>query len=125
MSGVNIVYTPRVTPFITIRQSSATYPVFIGRDLLDRAGSLVRARGNVFVITSHALRARFGERVAASFTPRAELIAFEEGEANKNLGTVDDIITQLLDRGVKRDSLAVVAGGGMIGDTAGFAASIV
>lgn len=112
-------------PFITVTQASATYPVFVGRDLLDQAGSLVRARGSVFVITSHALRERFGERIAASFSPRADLITFEEGEANKSIDTAHAIVTQLLERGVKRDSLAIVAGGGMIGDTAGFAASIV
>ena len=98
-------------------------PVFVGRGLLDRVGALVRPRGRVFVITSHALRARFGERVAASFQ-NAELLTIEEGEANKTLDTANAVITQLLERGAKRDSMAVVVGGGMIGDTAGFAASI-
>jgi 3-dehydroquinate synthase len=37
---------------------------------------------------------------------------------------VNDVVTQLLSRGAKRDSMAVVVGGGMVGDTAGFAASI-
>ncbi|HKO54678.1 MAG TPA: 3-dehydroquinate synthase [Thermoanaerobaculia bacterium] len=105
-------------PFLTI-----PYPIFVGHGLLDRVGSLVKARGRVFVITSDALRGRFGERVAASF-PEAGIIAFEEGEAHKTLATAEAIITELLERGAKRDSMAVVVGGGMIGDTAGFAASI-
>ncbi|HVR38916.1 MAG TPA: 3-dehydroquinate synthase [Thermoanaerobaculia bacterium] len=112
-----------MTPFITIHQSTS-YPVFVGKGLLDQAGSLVRTRGRVFVITSTALRARFGERVARSFAPHAEILTIEEGEANKTLATANDVVTQLLERGAKRDSLAVVVGGGMIGDTAGFAASI-
>ena len=70
------------------------------------------------------MRERFGHRIAASFTPRADIIAIEEGEAQKTLATANAIVTQLLDRGAKRDSMAVVVGGGMIGDTAGFAASI-
>jgi 3-dehydroquinate synthase len=106
-------------PFLVIHDA----PVFVGRGLIDRAGELVHAKGRVFVITSHALRARFGERVAASFAA-ADLITIEEGEARKTLDTANDIITQLLERGAKRDSMAVVVGGGMIGDTAGFAASI-
>jgi len=110
-------------PFITITQASAAYPVYVGRDLVDRVGSLIDPRGRVFVITSHALRDRFGARVAASFRD-AGVIAIEEGEANKTLATANDVVTQLLDRGAKRDSMAVVVGGGMIGDTAGFAASI-
>ncbi len=111
-------------PFLTIHQASATYPVFVGRGLLDSVGSLVEARGRAFVITSTALRGRFGEAVAGSFKPRAEIIAIEEGERHKTLESVNEIVTQLLDRGAKRDSMAVVVGGGMIGDTAGFAASI-
>lgn len=109
---------------LTIRQASASYAVHAGRGLLDHVGSLVRARGKVFVITSHALRERFGHRVAASFSPRAEIIGMEEGEAAKTIETAMSVVTQLLERGAKRDSLAVIVGGGMVGDTAGFAASI-
>lgn len=112
------------TPFLTIHQASAAYPVYVGRDLLARVGALVKARGRVFVITSTALRERFGEIVAGSFSPRAEILTIEEGEAHKTVETANDVVTQLLERGAKRDSMAVVVGGGMIGDTAGFAASI-
>ncbi|HJT17807.1 MAG TPA: 3-dehydroquinate synthase [Thermoanaerobaculia bacterium] len=101
-------------PFLSIG-----YDIFVGRDLLDSVLDLVRPRGKVFVITSTALR-RFGERVARG----ADLITIEEGEQNKTLATANAIVTQLLDRGGKRDSMAIVVGGGMIGDTAGFAASI-
>jgi 3-dehydroquinate synthase len=111
-----------VKPFITIDQSSS-YPVYVERGAIDHVGDVVRPRGKVFVITSHALRARFGERVARSFAS-AEVITIEEGEANKTLATANDVVTRLLERGAKRDSTAVVVGGGMIGDTAGFAASI-
>src|ERR1044071_6459786 len=113
----------RMNPFITITQASATYPVFVGRDLLDHVGELVPTRGRVFVITSEALRDRFGERVALSF-PNATILEMDEGEANKTLDTAAKIVTLILECGAKRDSMAVVVGGGMIGDTAGFAASI-
>jgi 3-dehydroquinate synthase len=113
-----------MNPFLTIEQASAAYPVFVGRDLLARVGELVPARGRVFVITSPALRERFGDAVARSFSPHADVLTIEEGEAHKTLDTANDVVTQLLERGAKRDSMAVVVGGGMIGDTAGFAASI-
>ena len=108
-----------MTPFLHVQNA----PLYVGRDLLGRVGELVRARGRVFVITSHALRERFGERVAASFAD-AHVITIEEGESNKTLDTANEVITRLLERGARRDSMAVVVGGGMIGDTAGFAASI-
>lgn len=106
-------------PFLVITQASASYPVYVGREILPRVGELITPRGKVFVITSAALRERFGEIVAG-----AELLLIEEGEKHKTLDTANDIVTQLLERGAKRDSMAVVVGGGMIGDTAGFAASI-
>jgi len=106
-------------PFLTITQASAAYDVFVGRGLIARVGELVRARGRVYVITSAALHARFGDIV-----PDAETLLMQEGEKYKTLETANDVVTQLLDRGAKRDAMAVVVGGGMIGDTAGFAASI-
>ena len=113
-----------MTPFLTIRQSSASYPVYVGRDLLGRVGELLPMKGKTFVVTSAALRSRFGEPVAASFSPAATILIMEEGESQKTLSTAQDIVTKLLDGGARRDSTMVVVGGGMIGDTAGFAASI-
>jgi 3-dehydroquinate synthase len=109
-------------PFLTIRQATASYPVYVGRNLLENIRSLISSRGRIFVITSTVLRDRFGEQIASSLS--ADVITIEEGEAQKTLDTASDIVTQLLDRGAKRDSTAIVVGGGMIGDTAGFAASI-
>ncbi|HYO77014.1 MAG TPA: 3-dehydroquinate synthase, partial [Thermoanaerobaculia bacterium] len=109
--------------FLTIQQASAEYPVYAGRELLARTSELVKARGKVFVITSSPLRERFGESGARSFA-NAEILLIEEGEKHKTLDTANDVVTQLLERGAKRDAMAVVVGGGMIGDTAGFAASI-
>jgi len=111
-------------PFITIQQATASYPVFVAPGLLDSVGKAIEPRGRVFVITSTVLRPRFGDRVAASFAPPADTITIEEGEQHKTMETAKAVVTQLLDRGAKRDSLAVLVGGGMIGDTAGFAASI-
>ena len=113
-----------MNPLINVRQASATYPVYVGPGLLDRVGALVKPRGRVFIITSTALRSRFADRVARSFASQPDVIAIEEGESRKTLETANDIVTQLLDRGGKRDSMAVVIGGGMLGDTAGFAAAI-
>lgn len=114
----------RVLPFITIHQAFASYPVFVGRTLLGQAGSLIHPRGRVFVITSDALQSRFGTTIASSFQPAAGIITMREGEVHKTMATAEHIVTQLLEKGAKRDSMVVVVGGGMIGDTAGFAASI-
>jgi 3-dehydroquinate synthase len=111
-------------PLLTIRQASAAYPVYVGPGLLARTGTIVPARGRVFVITAKNLRERFGEAVAASFSPAATIIEVDDGESKKTIYNAMSIVGELLEHGARRDSMAVVVGGGMIGDTAGFAASI-
>jgi 3-dehydroquinate synthase len=117
-----------MTPYRTIVQQSARYPVFVMRGGIDAVGSAVSstpiARKRPFVVTSSNLLEPFGRRVAASFDPSARVILIEEGESRKTLETAAAVITALLESGAQRDSVAVVVGGGMIGDTAGFAASI-
>ncbi|MFZ2490590.1 MAG: 3-dehydroquinate synthase [Thermoanaerobaculia bacterium] len=112
------------SPLITVRQASGDYPVFVGRGLASRVGELVTPRGRVFVLTSPELRSLWGDRVAQSFSPHAEVLTVEEGEVRKTLATANDVVSQLLVRDGKRDSLLVVVGGGMLGDTGGFAASV-
>jgi 3-dehydroquinate synthase len=111
-------------PFLTVRHAGGSYPVWLDRGLLDQTGRIVEPRGSVFIITSPTLRQRFGERVAASFEKTAAIIELEEGEANKTLATAESLLTRLLGEGAHRDAMVIAVGGGMIGDTAGFAASI-
>jgi 3-dehydroquinate synthase len=117
-----------MTPYRTIAQQSARYPVFVFRGAIDGVGTVVSSavgpRQRPFVITSPNLNEPFGRRVAASFDPPARIVLMEEGEGRKTLETAAGAVTSLLEAGAQRDSVAVVVGGGMIGDTAGFAASI-
>jgi 3-dehydroquinate synthase len=116
-----------IEPHRVVRQGSGSYPVYIGPGLLEHAGEIVGGMSGgkrPFVIVPRSLRARYGERVAASFRSGIEVIDFDDGETSKTLGTVDAIVTRLLESGAKRDSVAVVVGGGVAGDTAGFAASV-
>ena len=117
-----------MTPYRTIAQQSARYPVFVSRGAIDGVGMVVSSAAGAgkrpFVITSANLLEPFGRRVAASFDPPARIILIEEGEGRKTLETAAAVVTALLAAGAQRDAVAVVVGGGMIGDTAGFAASI-
>jgi len=85
--------------------------VFAGRDLLDRVGSLVRARGQVFVITSPQLRTLFASAVAGSFG-HATILEMQEGESHKTLATANAVGHTAPQHGAKRDSLAVVVAAG-------------
>jgi len=103
--------------------STKKYPIHISRGSLDRVGQLVSLRGRVFVVTAPGLR-EMGERVARSFDPPATILLMDDGESNKTLAASARLVTELLEHNAKRDSTVVAVGGGVVGDTAGFAAAI-
>ncbi|MGA7613759.1 MAG: 3-dehydroquinate synthase [Thermoanaerobaculia bacterium] len=118
------------TPFRIIRQESATYPVFAGTGLLAEVASItaeVSKASLPVLISSGEVYSRYGREVLESFRREGsvvETILISEGESNKTVATAEEIVARLLELGAKRDTVALVLGGGMIGDTAGFAASI-
>ena len=114
-------------PLRTVRQQSGAYPVWLGRGLIPNLGSLIETlppHGDVALLIGEGVAEAWGERLEAGLGTVAKTIVFPDSESRKTLSTVDDIITSLLEAGAKRDWLAVVAGGGTAGDTAGLAASI-
>ena len=62
-------------------------------------------------------------RIYGPMLPK-DTVVMQAGEENKNLRTVDFIVNKMLAKGVKRSSKVVAFGGGVVGDTLGFAASI-
>lgn len=54
----------------------------------------------------------------------AKVIEFPAGEPNKTPETVVSLLSRLVDLGMDRGDLVIALGGGVVGDTAGFTASI-
>jgi shikimate kinase/3-dehydroquinate synthase len=79
----------------------------------------------VLVSDSNVQRAR-GAAIDASLRPlggRVTRVTLPPGEAHKTLASVATIWDAALGAGVDRDALVVAAGGGVVGDLAGFAAA--
>jgi 3-dehydroquinate synthase len=55
---------------------------------------------------------------------RIEIFAFSEGEKNKNLTTISNLISEITRKNFDRKSLLIAFGGGVTGDLTGFLASI-
>ena len=55
---------------------------------------------------------------------KTSLITFPHGEKSKNLETCSTIASKMSDLGLDRRSVIVALGGGVVGDLAGFVASI-
>lgn len=84
--------------------------------------------GNSYCIITDSNASRiFGKRTLAQFKSAgavADIVVFPAGEPNKGMETVGKILEEMLAKGFDRKSCVVALGGGVVGDVAGFAASI-
>ena len=74
------------------------------------------------VITNTTIAPLYGEKLVARL-PDAVLITMPDGEQYKTLDTVRDFYKQMIAAGLDRASTVIALGGGVVGDTAGFAAA--
>jgi 3-dehydroquinate synthase len=117
---------------ITVKLKSAPYDVLIGHGLLRDAGkSIVRTlRGKpalCMVVTSTRIQKLWGRELEKSLRAagiRFQIIAIPDGEAQKTIATVDLLMQKFVAAGADRNSMVIALGGGVIGDVAGFAASV-
>ncbi len=105
------------------------YPIHIGAGLLPRAGALLGAgHGQHAVIVTNATVAAHYlaplEKSLRGLGMRVDAVLLPDGERHKNLATLDDLLTRLLEKSVDRATILFALGGGVIGDIAGFAAAI-
>ncbi|HEX3407292.1 MAG TPA: iron-containing alcohol dehydrogenase, partial [Caulobacteraceae bacterium] len=106
------------------------YEVLIGRDLIERAGALVRPllkHPRVAVVADETVHGLHGPRLAASLRAagvEAHPVVIAPGEAAKSFAGLEALCDALLALELDRGDLIVAFGGGVVGDLAGFAASI-
>jgi 3-dehydroquinate synthase len=117
------------TRAIPVRTPEGEYSIYLGTGLLDRVGELLGGRGLVArcaIVTNPVVRGLYGERVEQSLLERGfepTVINVPDGEEHKNLQTVSDLYERFIDAKLERRSAILALGGGVIGDTVGFAAA--
>lgn len=115
--------------------NAGTYRVYVGTDVLGGIPGLIREnlakeeRGNllVFVVTDRNVARHYLKFVTGSLNRggfRVRNYVLPAGEGTKNLKSLSRLLNEMVRRGLTRDSLVAALGGGVIGDIAGFAASI-
>ncbi|MBE1236675.1 3-dehydroquinate synthase [Phaeovibrio sulfidiphilus] len=110
---------------------TTAYDIHIGSGLLPRAGELIRPvlkRPRVFIVTDATVAGHYLETLQASL--EAQSIAHDShvvapGEGSKSFPTLEALLDSLLRHRVERSTTILALGGGVVGDLAGFAASIV
>ncbi len=114
---------------LRIRAERHEYPVRFEAGLLARSWEFLSPwlEGRpVAIVTHRRLRRLFGRTLTASWpaTLRPDWIEVETGEGAKRWSSLRRITETMARRGHRRDSVVVALGGGVVGDLAGFAASI-
>lgn len=122
---------PRGTRTLEVRLPSATYPIHIDTD----AGAEARlaeavaqvARGPIGLVTDETVARLHGERVGAALEARGLTVVrvvVPDGEGSKSLARAEVVAEAFAAAGLTRRSLVVAFGGGVVGDLAGFVASV-
>lgn len=106
------------------------YDVVVGRDLLCQAGLMASdllKRKHCAIVTDSNVGPLYAQKLQDSLAPhglKATLITVPAGESSKAMSVVEDVCRQMLRAGLDRKAFLIALGGGVIGDLAGFAASI-
>ena len=125
-----IHYTKSLTR-IPVQTPSRSYEVLVERGLLRSAaaalGPTVPLDWRVFVVTQAPVRKPWGGILRKSFSKarrKVEIIQMPDGERSKTLTQLEKLASKLVSCGADRRSVILALGGGVVGDVAGFLASI-
>ena len=111
-------------------EASTKYDVIIGKGLLDSAGQLCKEAlggASVMIVSDDLVYSLYGERLGASLLAAGYSIksfVFPHGEASKSMETLGALLGRLAGERITRSDFIVALGGGVVGDLAGFAASV-
>ncbi|MCL5773849.1 MAG: 3-dehydroquinate synthase [Firmicutes bacterium] len=113
---------------IKIHQNDINSRLHIGSGILSRAGRILNEAGidRALIITGSLVKNKFGHILEKSLAEKKIHHKFHtvpEGEEYKNLRTVQDIYDSLVSFNADRKTCIIAFGGGVVGDTAGFAAA--
>ncbi|MBL9140517.1 MAG: iron-containing alcohol dehydrogenase, partial [Phycisphaerae bacterium] len=117
-------------PIVQVKTPSARYEVHVACGAASRTAEYVRDTGAlptaVAIVADEAIDARYGAAVDASCRAagvRTVRLTMRASEDRKTLQTVQELCSRMLGAGLDRKSAVVAVGGGIVGDTAGFAAA--
>lgn len=114
---------------VNVALDARSYEIRIEDGLLDRSAEYLQplARdGRLLVVSDEQVWAAQGKRLRRGLGPIATVpILVPPGEESKSWGELEGVVDRLLAEGIERKDHIVAFGGGVIGDLAGFAASIV
>ncbi len=108
---------------VDVRTQPDPYTVHIERGILRRAGEILPLNRRALVVTDSGVPKEYAETVCAQCAaPTA--VTLPSGEETKSFSSLQTLCRVMLEKGFTRTDAVVAVGGGVIGDLAGFAASV-
>ena len=116
-------------PTVHVALADRSYPVVVGSGLLSETAKLLEDHGlsgfRLAIISDATVAAHHAETLLASFVEnRPTLHTVPAGEASKSLSHAESLCREMIRAGHDRRSVIIALGGGVVGDLAGFVASI-
>ncbi len=115
---------------VCVALGERSYDIHIGQGLLGRLGEMlsgIKLKGKALVVTNPVIGRRYGRTALRSLKQtgfQASILTVPEGEQTKSLSWASSILDALVAHRFERQSVVIALGGGVIGDLAGFAASL-
>jgi 5-deoxy-5-amino-3-dehydroquinate synthase len=103
------------------------YDILIGTGVVERLGSVLTGRRRAAIVTQTGIPTPLVDATRAALAAEGiehETFFMGDGEDHKTLATVDDLGRRFAKWGLLRGDGVIALGGGVVGDTAGFAASV-
>jgi 3-dehydroquinate synthase len=113
---------------VNVELGERAYPIHIGADLIGQTALFAPhiAGNSVTIVTNTTVDPLYGDTLRASLAPlgkQVSTVVLPDGEAHKNLETLNLIFDALLGSRADRKTTLIALGGGVIGDMTGFAAA--
>jgi 3-dehydroquinate synthase len=121
--------TLKIIETVTVELGERSYPIQIGHGNLVELPRLVEAtgcKGKLAIVTDTNVDPIYGDTVKQLLKDAGHEVVkcvMPAGEANKRLDRIEEFIGQFLEAGLDRSSLVIALGGGVVGDTGGYAAA--
>jgi 3-dehydroquinate synthase len=115
---------------VPVKLGDRSYDILIGSGLIDRAGQEIAARtgaGRVAIVSDENVAALHLQHLTDSLKAggiESTPILVTPGEKSKGFATLETVTNAILSARLERGDIVIAFGGGVIGDLAGFAASI-
>ncbi len=108
---------------LTLSLGERSYDITVGRGLLSSAREIMGFRGKCFIVTDDGVPREYSEKVREQ-CKESVIYTVKSGEGAKSFEVLEKLLGEMLRLGLGRSDSVIAVGGGVVGDLAGFAASI-